>query len=79
MWTKEQFLAWKDSPQTKGFLAFLRERRDELAADWADGKTMTAHEQSMAQAFGDIAGFEYDRDIAPHYEKQEQEKESDDG
>ena len=77
MWTKEQFQAWKDSPQSKAFLAYLRERRDELAADWADGKAMTAHEQSMAQVFGDIAGFEYDRDIAPSYEKQE--KESDDG
>ena len=71
MWTKEQHQAWKASRATKHFLAFLRERRDELAARWADGEEMTPHEQSMAQVFGDLIDMDYERDVAPTYEEAE--------
>ena len=71
MWTKEQFQAWKGSRATKHFLAFLKERRDELASRWADGEEMTPHEQSMAQVYGDLCGLDYERDVLPIYEETE--------
>ena len=75
MWSKEQFQAWKASRETKQFLAFLQERRDQLAARWADGEEMTAHEQSMAQVYSDLTDLNYDRDVLASYEEAESEAE----
>jgi hypothetical protein len=69
MWTKEQFQAWKASQATKHFLAFLKGRRDELAARWADGEEMTAHDQSMAQVYNDLINLDYGRDVLSTYEE----------
>lgn len=39
---------------------------------WADGELpMSPHDQAAAQIFGDIINFDYERDVAPIYEEEE--------
>lgn len=71
MWTKEQFDAWKHDTRTVEFLRFLREVRVRLTAQWADGEEMTAHQQSIAQTYGDIISLDWEDDVAPFYEEEE--------
>ena len=44
-----------------------------LTQRWADGEQMTAHEQSMAQTYGDLIDLEYERDVLSTYEETEGE------
>lgn len=67
MWTKEQFEAWRSRPETKKFLAFLREVREDLKERWADGEHMDADKHAIAMVYGDIIGLDWDRDVASFY------------
>ncbi len=73
MWNEERFKVWKERPETKEFLAFLHDRRDELMAAWADGQELTPHHQAMAQVFGDIIELNYEETVVPFYEPEEKE------
>ena len=75
MWTQEQFQAWKTRKETKDFLSFLKERREVLKESWAEGDTpLSPHDQAAAQIFGDIINFDYERDVAPLYEDEEDDE-----
>ncbi len=72
-WNKEEFAAWK--AQSEKFFEFLHEWREDLKEGWADREELTDHEQSMAQVFGDIISWEYERDIAPRSDEGNEDEE----
>ncbi len=52
---REDFLAWRDQPQTQEFLALLRDRQQSLMERWALGHQMLPQEQAEATTLGELA------------------------
>jgi hypothetical protein len=71
-WTKEEFNNWKAHPLTKQFFGHLEARRAELMERWADGSPMEPADQFAAATFGDIMDLNYEDDVEPFYELDEE-------
>ncbi|MGB1214601.1 MAG: hypothetical protein ACPG4X_14650 [Pikeienuella sp.] len=74
--TEDQFKAWKASPATKPFLAFLNEVREDLKERWASGEPLTKDEHAVAMVYGDVVKLEW-ADVAAFYGKEDEEKDND--
>ncbi len=57
---KETFQAWRDSPQTKDFMAGLSQRRAAIAEAWARGQQMQPEIQASAVLLGDLVGLSHE-------------------
>lgn len=64
---RDEFQAWKESPQTKEFLTFLRDRQSDLTAGWGRGLPMTPEQQGQAVLLGQLAECRWS-DFAAQYE-----------
>lgn len=58
--TQEGFQAWKDSPLTKEFLQYLKDRQQDLCLAWGVGKTLTVEQQAQAVLLNQLAGISWD-------------------
>lgn len=75
MWSEDQFKAWRARPETKEFFAFLKDRREALKEMWAEGHEMSAQDQALVVVYGDITKLDYDEDIAPFYQEENDDAE----
>lgn len=64
-WAKEDFENWK--AHSKGFFQFLRDRREDLKEQWANGAPLTEVEQALAATYGDILILNWEEDVAAFY------------
>jgi hypothetical protein len=64
--TEEGFQAWKDSPLTREYLQFLRDRQAALMRAWAEGKSLTPEHQAQAVLLGQLAEIRW-HDVAEQY------------
>ncbi len=64
---REAFQAWKDSPATKEFLSFLRDRQSDLMSAWGLGAMMGPEQQAQAVLLGQLADLTW-QDLADQYE-----------
>ena len=53
--TKEQFLEWANSPLTKKALKGLRDQKDSLASQWAEGVELLPKWQWTAHLLGRLS------------------------
>ncbi|KKN77972.1 hypothetical protein LCGC14_0355370 [marine sediment metagenome] len=67
---EEQFKAWRS--RSRAYERFLRDWRDNLKEQWAEGVDVGAYEQKMAQALGDLADLTWE-DVTRLYEEPEKE------
>lgn len=73
--TEEQFQAWKASPATGPFLRHLEQVREQLKERWAQGEDLSPTDHAIAMVYGDVIDLDYERDIAPFYEDDDEEHE----
>ena len=64
--TEEGFQAWKDSPLTREYLQFLRDRQADLMRAWGEGKSLSPEHQAQAVLLGQLAGIRW-HDVAQQY------------
>lgn len=57
---RERFQAWKEHPLTEGYLQYLRDYRDSMAALWVAGEALSEGQQSQASTLNDLALLECD-------------------
>lgn len=57
---RETFQAWRDSPQTKDFMAGLSQRRLDLMEAWARGQPMPPEIQASAVLLGDLVDLSHE-------------------
>ena len=67
---EEEWRAWLTHPVTAAYRQYLRDRRQALMADWADGVLLGPMEQGGAVALGALSGVDW-ADIMAFYEEQE--------
>ncbi len=65
--SKEAFEGWLTNPVTKAVREYLRAHRARLMEAWANGQEMGLVEQTMAQAYGDLAELKFE-DMRQFYE-----------
>jgi hypothetical protein len=65
--TEEGFQAWKDSPLTREFLQFLKDRQRSLMEAWGRGKSLNPEHQAQAVLLGQLAEIRWP-DVAEQYD-----------
>ena len=64
----EEFLAWRDSPLTKEFLALLRKKQCSMMERWGSGTIWSEAQQAQAVLLGELARLRFseaDQDDGP--------------
>ena len=64
--SRESLEEWKASPLTAAFLAYLKDRQQSLAEQWARGEALSAGCQVKAQLLGELSAPEWE-DYAAFY------------
>jgi|TARA_R100000501_G_C2570193_1_gene77337 hypothetical protein len=77
--TEDDFVAWKRSPANAPFMKYMGQYLDYMKTSWASGMVLSEADQGRAQTLGDLIDLQWERDILPFYEEDEDEGSEQDG